>query len=182
VGTGDGRLPDTLARREPDRLFIGLDASAAGMAALANRALRARLDNVLYVRAAVEALPPELGGTADRLLVVLPWGSLLAAVARPSVPLLRALRALGRPGARLTVVLGPDPVRDQAELRRLGLGDLDATVRGARFAADYADAGWALRGVQALDAPALSAYPSTWAAQLARGRGRHFIELAAVRL
>src|SRR5262245_43860060 len=117
------------ARREPERLFIGLDASAAGMAALANRALRERTANVLFVRAAVEALPAQLHGRADQLTVILPWGSLLAAVARPHVPTLAGLRALAREGARLTVVLGPDPVRDRAELRRLGLDDVEAAVR-----------------------------------------------------
>ena len=63
------------------------------------RARRERMPNVTYVRASIESLPAELGGIADRVTVVLPWGSLLAAVALPSLPALRNLRAVCQPGA-----------------------------------------------------------------------------------
>jgi len=88
------------------------------------RALHERLDNLLYVRSAVEDLPRALAGAADRVTVVLPWGSLLAAVAQPSVGVLHGIRDLCQPEAVLTIVLGVDPVRDQAELRRLVLASL----------------------------------------------------------
>jgi hypothetical protein len=55
------------------------------MRELSARALHKRLSNLINVRAAVEDLPPALAGVADQVSVVLPWGSLLAAVALPSV-------------------------------------------------------------------------------------------------
>ena len=76
LGTGDGRLPAVLAREAPERLFVGVDASAAGMRERSGRACRSHVPNLLFVRAAVEALPPELTGIADDVTVVLPWGSL----------------------------------------------------------------------------------------------------------
>jgi ubiquinone/menaquinone biosynthesis C-methylase UbiE len=69
LGTGDGRLPFTMAREAPGRLFIGLDANAAGARELSGRAFRARMPNLLYVRAAVENLPAELAGLADRVSI-----------------------------------------------------------------------------------------------------------------
>jgi tRNA G46 methylase TrmB len=91
LGTGDGRLPYVLARDTPDRLFVGIDANAAGLCRFSGRADRERLGNLVYVRAAAESLPSELTVVADRVKVILPWGSLLAAV---------AAALLDMPGAR----------------------------------------------------------------------------------
>jgi 16S rRNA (adenine(1408)-N(1))-methyltransferase len=179
VGTGDGRLPYLLARREPDRLFIGLDASADGLRLLSGRAHREKCANLLYVRAAVEDPPPGLAGCADRVTVVLPWGSLLAAVARPEVEVLRRVRALCQPRAQLTVLLGLDAARDQGELRRLGLPPLGEAVRAVAFAGGYAEAGFTVSRVRALDAAERARYPSTWAARLAYGGSRSFLEVSA---
>jgi 16S rRNA (adenine(1408)-N(1))-methyltransferase len=179
IGTGDGRLPYALARQEPDRLCIGLDANAANLRHRSGRALRDRMANVLYVRAAVEDLPPELAGVADRLSIVLPWGSLLAAVALPHVDVLRGIRGLCQPGATLSVVLGLDPSRDRAELARLGIKPLDGAFHNGDFAAAYAAAGFRIESVRSVDDGALAAYPSTWARQLAHGRERRFVRIEA---
>jgi 16S rRNA (adenine(1408)-N(1))-methyltransferase len=133
----------------------------------------------VYVRAAVEALPPELAGVADRVTVILPWGSLLAAVAGPRVPLLRQVRALCQPAATLTVVLAVDPARDAAEARRLDLPPLDEShLRGA-VAEGYAAAGLAVASVRSLSAGRLGRWPSSWARRLAHGQGRVVFEIEA---
>ena len=67
LGTGDGRLPYTLGREAPHRLFIGIDANAAGLRRYSGRAVRQRLANVIFVRASLEALPSELSGVADQI-------------------------------------------------------------------------------------------------------------------
>lgn len=133
----------------------------------------------MYVRAAVEALPPELEGIADRVSVVLPWGSLLRAVALPEPALLGAIRGLCQPGAELAVVLAIDPVRDRAELDRLGLALGETVDWRARLAEPYAAAGFELRTGRALDRGGLLAWPSTWAKRLAHGQPRAAVELRA---
>jgi 16S rRNA (adenine(1408)-N(1))-methyltransferase len=69
------------AAAEPDRLVVGVDASAAAMAEASRRAARrpdrGGLPNALFVVAAAEALPPELDGLADLVTVHFPWASLL---------------------------------------------------------------------------------------------------------
>lgn len=77
---------------------MGVDASAAGLREFSGGALRERLDNAVFVRAAVESLPRELAAAADRVTVVLPWGTLLAAVAMPSVAVLRGIREISGEG------------------------------------------------------------------------------------
>ena len=128
----------------------------------------------------MESLPVELAGVADQVTVVLPWGSLLAAVALPRPEVLRGIRALCQPGARLTVVLGSDPARDRAELQRLGIPSLQPSELASRLALGYGEAGFTLKAVRALEPNGLARWPSTWTARLARGDGRAFVELEAV--
>lgn len=168
-----------MAPEAPERLFIGIDANAAGLRRLSGRAAHARIPNVVYVRAAVEALPPELDGIADRVTIVLPWGSLLATVARPAVSLLRGVRSLCQPGAILTVVIGVDPARDGAELRRLGLHPLADCGPESELSAGYGAAGFVLTSVRALHPEDLAQWPSTWARRLAHGSSRSFSRLEA---
>jgi hypothetical protein len=127
----------------------------------------------------VEALPPELAGVADRVTVILPWGSLLAAVARPEPEALRAVRALCQPRAELTVVLGIDAARDGAEARRLDLPALDAAYLAGPLAVAYGEAGFAVERVRRLMPGALGAWPSTWARRLAHGHGRDVFQIGA---
>jgi 16S rRNA (adenine(1408)-N(1))-methyltransferase len=173
-------LPWTRAHETPERFFVGLDANAANLSELSGRAARERLTNLLYVRAAVESLPVELAGIADQVTVVLPWGSLLAAIALPRPEVLRGIGALCQPGARLTVVLGSDPARDRAELQRLGISSLQPEGLASRLALGYGEAGWTLETVRALEPSGLARWPSTWTSRLARGDGRAFVELEAV--
>jgi 16S rRNA (adenine(1408)-N(1))-methyltransferase len=170
-----------LAQRTPDRLFIGVDANAAGLRQTSGRAARGGPANTLFVRAAVEALPAELASVADQVTVILPWGSLLAAVAVPSVPLLQGIRRLCQPEARLTVVMGVDPARDQAEAARLGLPALDAAHFAGPLRAGYAEAGLVVTGVRPLAAAQLAGWPSTWARTLAHGHARTVFQLEARR-
>jgi hypothetical protein len=177
LGTGDGRLPYVLCRDSPHRLFIGIDANAAGLRKLSGRAVRERLGNVLYVRASVEDRPLELAGTADRVTVVLPWGSLLAAVAGPRVPALAGIRMLCQPEARMSVVVSLAD-RDLQEAARLGVPLLDAgQLRD--LASGYAAAGFIVTSIRQLDPNQLAAWPSTWARCLAHGQPRPVFQLDA---
>lgn len=158
------------------------------MRGLSSRALHERIPNLLFVRAAVEDLPAELAGAADHLSVVLPWGGLLAAVARPEPRVLRGVRALCRPAARLEVLLCLDPVRDRIELARLGLASRLQVPPGrplagelaAALAEPYAQAGFRLAAVRGMGRESLGAWPSTWARRLSHASGRTLLHLTAV--
>lgn len=142
--------------------------------------MRERLGNVLYVRSGVEALPCELRGRADRVTAILPWGSLLGALARPVVPVVRGVRDLCRPGALLTVVFGIDPARDLYEAQRLGLPELSDAHFAGELATGYAAAGFHVGTVRPLAAAELSRWPSSWARRLAfGGEARRVFEIEA---
>ncbi|HET7291365.1 MAG TPA: hypothetical protein VFM88_02975 [Vicinamibacteria bacterium] len=159
---------------------MGLDANADGMRAFSGRALRARLGNVLYGRAALADLPRELDGVANGLTIVLPWAGLLAAVTRPEPAALGAIRRLCRAGATLDVVLALDPRRDRAELQRLGLPALSIPELRLRAAPACEAAGLGLCEVRVLGREELAAWPSTWARRLAHAHPRCVVHLAAL--
>lgn len=137
------------------------------------------LGNALLVAAALESLPPELAGTADRVTVLFPWGSLLRAVVLPDVGLLANVRGLCRPGAVLEVVLGYDCERERAEVDRLALPELTERHFARELPSRYRDAGFRVHHVDALTRDYLRALPSTWAKRLAFGRPRQVWRITA---
>ena len=170
IGTGDGRRVLAVARQNPATLAIGLDASTDGMIQASRRAARpARrggLDNALFVVAAAEALPHELGGTADAITIHFPWGSLLRGAVCADEWLAGALSRLLRPAGTLELLLSVTS-RDAAT----GLPPLDA-AEVACIAGRWQAAGFVIRESRAATPGDLRAAHSTWARRLASGNGR----------
>ena len=161
VGTGDGAWVLRCARAEPSRFFIGVDANAENLAEASRRALakpeRGGVSNALFVQAAAEALPEELDGVATFVSVLLPWGSLLRAVAQGEVA---GLFRLCRAGARLRVVFSDvEPA-----------GDLTARYAAAGFRVE----------VRAITNREVARLGTSWAGRLAHGRERRFCEVTGV--
>ncbi len=77
----------------------------------------------MFVCAAAEALPGPLAGVADEITINYPWGSLLRAVALPDGEVLARVEKLAKPGARATMVINVQPLRDVTQAERLGLAD-----------------------------------------------------------
>ena len=139
------------ARAEPDVLFIGVDAVADNL----RRASRRSAGNLLFGRLPLAEAPGELSALADRLTVLFPWGSLLAAVSGRDPAGLAALRGLCRPGAEVRFLF--ELATDPAELLRR-----------------HAAAGLELAG-RAVSVEEARALPTSWAKRLGySGRRRTF--------
>jgi 16S rRNA (adenine(1408)-N(1))-methyltransferase len=111
--------------------------------------------------------------------VLLPWGSLLAAVARPDPGGLAALHALCKPDAVVRIVFGYG-VAETTAIRDLRLPPIDDAA-GVRLEAAYRAAGLAVRA-RFPSVDEVRALPTTWAKRLAfSGRERRFVELYAGR-
>jgi 16S rRNA (adenine(1408)-N(1))-methyltransferase len=109
--------------------------------------------------------------------VLLPWGSLLRALALPDPESLARLRRLGRPGARVRFVFGYDPMVDGGSIDGFALPALDDPAWPHALARRYRDLGLAVKA-RALPATELRALPTTWAQKLAQaGRQRRFLDL-----
>lgn len=119
----------------------------------------------------LERAPAALEHLADRLTVLLPWGSLLRALALPDPAGLARLRGLCRPGAELRVVFGLGPADAAAALPPLSDAHLGHLARAYREA-----------GLEVTARPTsrdeVGALPTTWAKKLAfSGNERRFVEL-----
>jgi 16S rRNA (adenine(1408)-N(1))-methyltransferase len=186
VGTGDGRYAYTLARADPDRLVIGIDALDEPMGEIAAKAsrkpARGGRPNLVLVRAPVERLPPELLAVADEVSVQLPWGSLLEGIVLARDEVLGGLAALCRPGARITVTLNGEIWLDSTPARYKHL-----PVPTPEYVADVVAAGLARVGItfgaaRYSTAEEAKALPTTWARRLGHGgRQPTFVQFDAVR-
>jgi len=116
-------------------------------------------------RLSLESAPGALRGLADRLTVLLPWGSLLRAVALGEADGLGRLRALCAPGAKVDVVFGACDLSEpsaQALVARYGAAGLAVSAREA-------------------SAAEVEALGTTWAKRLARSDPtRRFWRLSGV--
>jgi len=184
VGTGDGSYVYRAARAHPDRLFLGIDANGEAMADRSRRACakaaRGGAPNALFVRAAIESLPEELGGLAARVTVLFPWGSLLRAVAAPDHQALVALRELCRAGARLDIAMALPVERERSSFAKAGLGDItEAHLRGD-LPRSYASAGFEVE-VHERAAEIVEAFPTAWARRLSLEPHRRFFAITGAR-
>lgn len=180
-GTGDGAFALRRARCEPSTLVIGIDASAEGLREPSRRAAakpaRGGLTNALFGVLPLERAPGELVGLADALTVLLPWGSLLRAVALPEADGLSRLRGLCKPGAAVQVVFGYGPGDPLAVQALPGLG---GEGRATALVQAYARAGFVVTA-RSIARAEVGELPTTWAKKLAySGSEREFVAVSGV--
>jgi 16S rRNA (adenine(1408)-N(1))-methyltransferase len=158
------------AAAQADRLVVGVDANAAGMATASRRAAakpsRGGLPNALFVVAAVQALPPELDGVADLVTVHFPWGSLLRGLLGADPATMAGLTRVLRPGATLQMLLS-STARD----RGAGVEPIQAATLHA-LAQSYAALGLAVTQLRPATADDVAAAHSTWGKRLGAGTQR----------
>lgn len=169
LGTGDGRYVRRWAERQPDWFAIGVDASRENL----REHSRARLSNMLFIISGAQVMPRELAGTASRLTINFPWGSLLDGLLVADSAVIDGIAALARRGAALELCLNAGAL---AELGRT----LDAGADLIRE--NLIRSGWLVDAPRMLDVAALRALPSTWARRIAVGRDPRALMLSAVLL
>ena len=168
MGTGDGRAVLALARREPNALVLGVDASAAAMAESSRRAAgssrKGGLPNERFILAAAEAMPSILRGTAARVTVTLPWGSLLRGCVGADDVVAEGVASLVAPGGALDLLLAPS-MRDHLAGVPVEPNAIAHAVTGA-----YAERGLAIDVARPATPAELAASNSSWARRLGSQR------------
>jgi 16S rRNA (adenine(1408)-N(1))-methyltransferase len=183
VGTGDGLFVYRSARANPHKFFIGIDANRRPLEKLSEKIYRkpakGGLPNAVFAQAAVEDLPQELEGMASEIHVNFPWGSLLRTVAGGELDGLRNLQMICTREARLKVVLGIDPARDQSEIARLKLPSLSLEYIDSTLSLKYHTAGFEIIEREILDAAAGREMETSWARRLRANTSRVGVYLLA---
>ena len=170
IGTGDGRFVSAMARANPNKFFIGIDANVKPLEKPSMKATRkpnkGGLPNVMFVQAAVEALPEEFTGVADEIHIHFPWGGLLQAVANGDENILVDLRRIAAPDCLLEIVIGIDPERDQSEIERLKLPAFSEQLIQNTLSSRYRTAGFKLVESRQLPPNEWSRFETSWARKL----------------
>jgi len=183
IGTGDGSYVYQSARRNPNKFYIGIDPNTGPLEKISEKIhrkpARGGAPNVLFIQSAIEDLPEELNGVANEVHVHFPWGSLLRAVATGDVALLQNLRRICAADGLLEVVIGIDPVRDKAELERLGVQPLTLDVVDSVIGPNYAAAGFEIIERRVLAASEWGALETSWAKRLQGNEQRSITYLIA---
>ena len=161
--------------REPSRLLIASDANPDALAEIAwkagRKSARGGVPNLICIAEPLDLLSAELGPVAERITIILPWGSLLRAVAQPEINSLRQIAQLSLPQAAVEIVFSYDERRDARRPAPLDSGILNEE-HISRLPEFYEQAGLRIEVVQRLPQQELAAYETTWAGRLAFGRAR----------
>jgi len=186
VGTGDARFAYHLASERPDWLVIGLDALDAPMGEVAYRAsrkpARGGRDNLLLLRAAIEALPAELEQIADEVDVLLPWGALLEGIVRARAEIVSGIAALARPGAVVNLTLNGEIWLDSTPARYEDLPLPTPGYVAESIEPEFRRAGIELGPARYLTVAEAKGLPTTWARRLGHGRPHpQFVHMNGVR-
>jgi 16S rRNA (adenine(1408)-N(1))-methyltransferase len=174
IGTGDGRFAYHLATTEPRVLVIGTDALAENMgeraATAARKPPKGGRPNLLFVHAAIEALPEELLHCADDVHVLLPWGRLLEGIVLARDDVLGGIASVCRPGARVSVTLNGEIWLDSTPTRYEQLPVPTPEYVAEVIAPGFAQVGIRLGAARYSSAEEAKRLPTTWARKLGHGR------------
>lgn len=183
MGSGDGSYVINQARKNPNTLFIGVDSNAENLIANSRKTVifkeKCGLNNALFVHASLEALPLELFDLASSITILLPWGSLLKAVAKPDIELLKKIKNLGRANSNIRIVFGYDSKTEQNQIEELCLPELTKDQLN-KLIIQYFQAGFSSLQWRLLSQSELKTIASTWAKKLSYGKKREFIEIMGI--
>ena len=138
----------------------------------ARKPSRGGVRNLLCIAEPAETLADDLGAIANRITVILPWGSLLRGVALPEVSFLSALRRLCASDATVEIVFSYDERWDGGQQTRLGFASLQESHVRIVLPEVYERAGFRMTSVETLRQADLRSYETTWTTRLAFGRPR----------
>lgn len=183
IGTGDGKFVYRMARADPERFYIGVDASPANLgeaaAKIARKPAKGGLPNALYVIANVEQLPSELEHSAERIHINFPWGSLLDGLVLGDAVVLANLARVAAPPARLEILINYAVFAEPAPLAIADLPEINLEYIDTTLAPLYARAGMMIRERGFLGPEAMKQTPTSWSRRLAAGKHAQTVMIRA---
>jgi 16S rRNA (adenine(1408)-N(1))-methyltransferase len=180
LGTGDGRFVYEKALDNKDTLYIGVDPSQKQLEVYSKRAVRKKLENVLFVVGSVENIPGELEGLIDKIYVILPWGTLLQSFILPDEKTLGNIKKLLKVGGRVEVILGYAPEAEPSETERLNLPEINGEFLREEVAPFFNEHGFRLVELKEIDKSDLAGFATSWSKKLRFGKERSLFHIEFV--
>lgn len=179
IGTGDGRFAYKSALKNPDALYIGIDPSQKQLEEYSKKAVKKRLNNVVFVLGSMELFPSELYLCADKVHINFPWGTLLGHIAKPTYTIISKIGNILKPNGTLQIILGYTQQTEPTETERLQLDDLNETYIKEKIAPLFEECNLHLIRLKLLEKSDLKDIETTWSKKLSFGSDRpiYFLSL-----
>lgn len=182
IGAGDGRYVYKCAQNERENFYIGLDPSEKSLEEYSKKAVKSKIENVLFVVGSLEVFPIELvNNKADEISIILPWGSLLQAVANPTGETAAKLESLIKPGGTLKLLFGYDSSLEPSETKRLNLFPVTEGHVEKNIIPVFQQNGFSLSDFSTLSTEKLREIESTWGKRIALRQERPLFMLIFLR-
>ncbi|MBD3231143.1 methyltransferase domain-containing protein [Candidatus Dependentiae bacterium] len=175
IGTGDGKFVYELAKRYPQRLFIGIDPDHKSLeknsAKIYKKPAKGGLTNVFYILANVENLPQELNNLANQIFIILPWSSLLHAIIKVEPKIFQSIKRIAKKGAFVDLIIGYDK---KIDTKKIDLAGLDENYIQDFIKPKLKKLGFKIQKFQNINKNQLFQIPSSWAKKLTFGKTETF--------
>jgi len=177
LGTGNGRFVYKSAIKNPDNFYIGVDPSEKQLKEYSRKAVRKKLSNVIFCLGSIEILPKELENLADKVFVLLPWGTLLQNVVLPSRETIFKFYNLLKNKGELKIIFGYHQKLEPAEIERLELPSLSKNYIESHILPKFLEQGFVLKKLEELTKADLRQLETTWSKKLSFGKMREIFKL-----
>lgn len=177
LGTGDGRFVYKNALLRKGALFIGIDPSEKQLEIYSKKAVKENVQNSIYVVASFEMLPSELKGTADKVYINLPWGTLLENIVVPTKGGLDKLLELLKEKGELEIILGYAQELEPSETKRLNLPPIHLGLINDIIVPAFEERGFHAKEFYEMTKKQLVDVETTWAKKLRFGRDRRIYKI-----
>lgn len=173
LGTGDGRFVYKSALEDEGTLYIGIDPSEKQLEIYSKKANRKKLKNVLFVLGSIEQLPDELNSIADKIFIILPWGSLLEAIVRPTKESVENLVSMLKKEGDIEILFGYHKESEPGETERLDLPEInEKLIEEEIYPVFSAFGNFSMEVFERLEKEDLKNIETTWGKKLTFGKDR----------
>lgn len=138
LGCGDGKWAFKQAQANPRQFFIAIDANIGDLEKLSNKIEHEGVKNLVCLQQSAEALPVELKGRVDRLVINYPWGSLLEMIANRNPNFTNAL-AIVKSEGKVEITMTYSSKYEEAMMTEYALPELtEETIKQiVQFLSDH---------------------------------------------
>lgn len=182
LGCGDGRFVYKNAIKNPTSLFIGVDPAPKQMEEFSKKVVRKKLLNCIFAIGALDNLPQELYMRADKLYILLPWGSLLSAIAKPSIDSIKQINFVLKTKAEIEIVFGYAPELEPNQTTRLALDEVTMDSFEKEAAPLFETIGFKIVEQKVLSSAELKNLESTWGKRIFTRDTRQILRIIFKRL
>ncbi len=169
IGAGDGGFVYKNAKNDPEILWIGIDPVEKQLRKFSRKAVRNKVDNVLFVVGSVEMLDEVFGNYKDfvaKIYILFPWGSLLKQTVQPDEEILKNYHRLLIPGGKIEIILGYSKSAEPSEINRLDLDKLDQELLKEKTIPAYKKSGLTSNKVERVNKENLRKLETSWRKRL----------------